>query len=71
MGRRVQKVVEKYESSAWSTNAVTKFVWDGWLLVAELDGLDSDALDRTYTWGPDLSGTFQGAGGIGGLAHDR
>ena len=89
MGRRVQKVVEKYESSAWSTNAVTKFVWDlsavptaqagGWLLVADppspcvasedsrLDGLDSDALVRTYTWGLDLSGTFQGAGGIGGL----
>ena len=54
MGRRVQKVVEKYEGSAWSTNAVTKFVWDGWLLVAELDGLDSDALDRTYTWGADF-----------------
>ena len=92
MGRRVQKVVEKYESSAWTTNSVTKIVWDGppsprgigfgaagWLLVADppspsvasedlrLDGLDSDALVRTYTWGLDLSGTFQGAGGIGGL----
>jgi hypothetical protein len=33
---------------------------DGWLLVAELDGLDSDALVRTYTWGLDLSGAFQG-----------
>ena len=67
--------------SSWSATAVTKFVWDGWLLVAELDGLDSDpvsrsrgaatgawaALDRTYTWGLDLSGTLQGAGGIGGL----
>ena len=67
IGRRVQQVVEKYESSVWATNAVTKFVWDGWLLVAELDGMDSDALVRTYTWGLDLSGTFQGAGGIGGL----
>ena len=69
MGRRVQKVIEKYESSVWTTNAVTKFVWDGWLPVAELDGMDSDALVRTYAWGLDLSGTFQGADGSAGATH--
>lgn len=33
----------------------------------ELDGLNSNAVLRKYTWGLDLSGTLQGAGGVGGL----
>ncbi|MGK0187584.1 MAG: hypothetical protein ACI9R3_003372 [Verrucomicrobiales bacterium] len=45
----------------------TKFVYDGWNLVAELNARSSDALLRSYIWGLDTSGTFQGAGGVGGL----
>jgi RHS repeat-associated protein len=35
--------------------------------VLVLDATDSNAVTRTFTWGLDLSGTLQGAGGIGGL----
>ena len=35
--------------------------------MAELDVLNKNALVRSYVWGTDLSGTQQGAGGVGGL----
>ena len=38
---------------------------DGWNLVAELDGNNQPV--KTYVWGIDLSGSEQGAGGVGGL----
>jgi RHS repeat-associated protein len=68
-GRRISRKVWTYYSSAWSQTPTeyTKYVWDGWLLIAELDGNNSDAVLSTYTWGLDLSGTMEGAGGIGGL----
>ncbi len=40
-------------------------LWDGYNQLAKLDG--SGNLLQAYTWGLDLSGTFQGAGGVGGL----
>jgi RHS repeat-associated protein len=49
----------------WSQVGLSKYVWDGWNLLAELD--ISDASVRTFAWGLDLSGSEQGAGGIGGL----
>jgi len=61
MGRRISKTVK--------TNGVTsysrKFLYDGWNLIAELDG--NNALVRSYTWGLDASGSMQRAGGVGGL----
>ena len=61
-GRRMQKAVV--------TNGVTvstiNFLYDGWNLVAELGS--SGTLVRTYVWGSDLSGSQQGAGGVGGVA---
>jgi RHS repeat-associated protein len=33
--------------------------------------LSSGCVARSYTWGPDLSGSLQGAGGIGGLVFVR
>jgi len=60
-GRRIQKTA--------MTNGVTiasyNFLYDGWNLVAELN--QSDLLARSYVWGTDLSGTSQGASGVGGL----
>ncbi|MBX3410800.1 MAG: RHS repeat-associated core domain-containing protein [Phycisphaeraceae bacterium] len=49
----------------WSLKSTVKFVWDGWNLSAELDG--QNAVRRTCAWGLDLSGSEQGAGGVGGL----
>ena len=45
------------------------FIYDGWNLIAEylIAGGNPLVLDRTHTWGVDLSGTMQGAGGVGGL----
>ena len=49
-------------------------MYDGWQMIAELDhtfatgtGLAGSAVNRTFLWGPDLSGTMTGAGGVGGL----
>jgi RHS repeat-associated protein len=44
------------------------FVYDGWNLVCEYSISNNQAsVTRAYTWGLDLSGSLQGAGGVGGL----
>jgi RHS repeat-associated protein len=43
----------------------TRYVYDGWNLVAELDAAGAPV--RSYAWGADVSGSRQGAGGVGGL----
>ena len=61
MGRRIQKVV----SSEGVVQFTNKFLYSGWNVVARLDG--DDNLMQTFQWGTDLSGTMDGAGGVGGL----
>ncbi len=53
------------------TPAFIDDVYDNWNLIAELDALNSMRATRTYTWGPDLSGTLDGAGGVGGRFRPR
>jgi RHS repeat-associated protein len=61
-GRRIRKLVK---NSSLQVTSDTRFFYDGWNLVAELN---SDlSLKTSYAWGSDLSGTWQGAGGVGGL----
>lgn len=60
-GRRIQKVV----ATGGVTTDTNKFLYDGWNLVAELK--PNNSLLRSYVWGSDLSGSLQGAGGVGGL----
>ena len=67
MGRRIQKVVWTNSGSAWRVSCVNKFVYDGWNLAAILDGSNTNNVLYTFTWGTDLSGSMQGAGGVGGL----
>ena len=57
LGRRIAKTVAGGE---------TRYVYDGWNLIAEL-APTTFAIQRTYTWGLDASGSLQGAGGVGGL----
>ena len=74
MGRRVSRKVLTYTTyRGWSTTTTeyTLFIWDGWLLVAELDGNNNNAVLTTYLWGLDLSGSLEGAGGVGGLLAAR
>jgi RHS repeat-associated protein len=65
MGRRIQKIVSTNNGSAWVVSYTNRFVYDGWNVVAILDGANN--LLTTFTWGLDLSGSPQGAGGVGGL----
>ena len=63
LGRRVEKKVVR----GTTTESHLRFVWRGWLLVAELNAASNNAMVKTYTWGPDISGSFGGAGGNGGV----
>ena len=57
LGRRIAK----YTGSTLNK----KFVYQGWNLIAELSS--SGSVQRTFTWGLDVSTTLHGAGGVGGL----
>jgi RHS repeat-associated protein len=48
-GRRVQKNVYGWSAGAYQLTSVTKFVYDGWNLIAELDGNNNPI--RSYAWG--------------------
>jgi len=65
LGRRTSKVISNWTGSAWSLDEDLRYVYDEWNLIGELDS--DGAPVRTYTWGQDLSGSLQGAGGVGGL----
>src|SRR5690606_24445308 len=66
MSRRVLKYTHDWDtsSSAWSAGFMHQYYYDGWNLVGEVD---ETGLVKSYVWGTDLSGTAQGAGGVGGL----
>ncbi|NLH74116.1 MAG: RHS repeat-associated core domain-containing protein [Verrucomicrobia bacterium] len=67
-GRRIrQTVFNDRDDGQGSELSDTIFLYDGWNLVAELNANSSNAKVRTYVWGMGLSGTMQGAGGVGGL----
>ncbi len=62
LSRRVEK---RTYSPGGTLLATTRYLYDGLVPVAEYDS--SNSLTVSYTRGLDLSGTMQGAGGIGGL----
>jgi hypothetical protein len=65
--RRVSKTVSNWNASAslWSLAYSLRFAYHGWNVAAEYD--QNNNLTRSHTWGTDLSGSMQGAGGVGGL----
>jgi RHS repeat-associated protein len=65
-GRRIRKQFYTY-SGGWQEQTDVVFLYDGWNLMGELNANSSNARLRTFIWGLDLSGTMQGAGGVGGL----
>lgn len=67
--RRVERRIFIYQSGSFVQTEVTKYLYDGWNVIEEIteNPPGSPMAHRRYTWGLDLSGTLQGAGGVGGL----
>jgi RHS repeat-associated protein len=68
--RRIAKKVSTWNGTGWTAISERRFLYDGWNLLAEFTlnpQLSTLNLSAAYTWGLDLSGSSQGAGGIGGL----
>ena len=66
-GRRHQKGTQTFLPVP--TVTTNTFIYDGWNLIAEVGrGVPSAPQSTTFhLWGIDLSGSLQGAGGVGGL----
>lgn len=66
--RRVIRTLREWTSTGWQDLETLHYVYDGWNVIEESTLISSTAtLARTRTWGSDLSGSMQGAGGVGGL----
>jgi len=66
--RRTRKVSSSgYSGGSYTASNVTTYVYHGWNPVAEIIVTVSGATTNFYSWGKDLSGSFDGAGGVGGL----
>jgi RHS repeat-associated protein len=63
--RRIRKQV--WANTTWTGSATNdqRFAYDGWNLAGILTS--SFALQTSFAWGLDLSGSLEGAGGAGGL----
>jgi RHS repeat-associated protein len=68
-GRRIHKRVLHWGNGSWSEASSTRFIYDGWNLLAEFEAAGGAQPIRTHVWGLDLSGTMSGAGGVGGLLY--
>ncbi len=58
---------------ATTANGITTlYLYDGWNCIAEYQGDTSvsPVLKKTRLWGTDLSGSMQGAGGVGGMLSE-
>jgi len=66
-GKQRLRIRTEYQSSAgnWSFVSETRYIYDGMRVVEERNS--SNQPTARYTRGTDLSGTLEGAGGIGGL----
>jgi RHS repeat-associated protein len=71
-GRRMSKMVT-YTGADDPPSTVTTYIYDGWNIVGTIERNDDDRdleIVRPI-WGLDYSGSFQGAGGVGGLLVTR
>jgi RHS repeat-associated protein len=72
LGRRIAKKVSPLplgEGQGEGAQHDYRYLYEGWNVVAQFTADTSNAItpDATYLWSLDLSGTFHGAGGVGGL----
>ena len=68
-GRRIRSDVSTRSGSTWTATQTTWYVYDGWNVIEERVAVGTAITTRRYTWGLDLSGSLQGAGGVGGLVR--
>jgi RHS repeat-associated protein len=61
--RRIAKIISRSGPEVQRKD----FLYDGWNLIRELITNNGSLTTNSYTWGLDLSGSLQGAGGVGGL----
>jgi len=67
-GRRTSRVHTTTYTSGSKQVESSKMIWNAWLPVCEERTLNGGSVRRRwFTWGRDLSGQLEGAGGIGGL----
>jgi RHS repeat-associated protein len=71
-GRRFLKIVFNWTGSVWAEVSRERYYYDGWHLAGRQGTSGGQATGQFYLWGTDVSGTMQGAGGVGGLllVHD-
>jgi RHS repeat-associated protein len=69
MGRRIEKQVYTNNGSSYVGNYTNCFIYDGWNLAAVVN--QNANLLAAFMWGTDLSGSLQGAGGVGGLLAEN
>ena len=66
--RLIRMDVQSYGNGTWHPHETRAIVYDGWLPVLEfIDHANGTSGVTEYFWGNDLSGSEQGAGGVGGL----
>jgi YD repeat-containing protein len=59
-------------SEGANPTTTTHYLYDGWNRIAQYQSNGTGhTLEKTYLWGMDLSGTMQGAGGVGGLLAEK
>src|SRR5262249_54037429 len=63
--QRLDYVPDSYGNGTWELASETRYIYDGMRVIQERDGDNTPTV--SYTRGNDLSGTLEGAGGIGGL----
>ncbi len=67
-GRRIHRLVEVFQGGTWVLQSQVRYSYDGWNMNYEVTvDAASQTTARRLTWGKDLSGSLQGAGGVGGL----
>ncbi len=64
-GRMIQRIASTNNGTAYAACETNRFIYDGSVQLAELDA--GNNLVKSYLRGLDLSGSLQGAGGVGGL----
>jgi RHS repeat-associated protein len=64
--RRVGKKEYRWSAGAWHLKVDSHYIYDDWNLVAEEVRKPQTSFTNYFVWGQEISGSLQGAGGIGG-----